>query len=65
MLSLITSKGCVPGLTEAQKIAIAKHPKKYMGRIIEVEAMELTKNGKFREPRFVRFRDDKTPISKP
>ena len=63
VLSLTTEKGCVPGLTDKQKAAIARNSKKYIGKIIEVEAMELTKNGKFREPRFIRFRDDKTPTA--
>lgn len=30
-----------------------------IGKVIEVECMELTKDGKFRMPRFVRLREDK------
>lgn len=35
--------------------------KQEIGRIIEVSCMHLTPDGKFRHPRFIRFRDDKTP----
>ncbi len=34
------------------------------GRMVEVEAAEVTKHGALRHPRFKRFRDDKQPIKK-
>ena len=45
------------GLTDAQR-AEYNNPA-LIGSLIEVEYMELTNGGKFRHPRFVRFRTDK------
>lgn len=33
------------------------------GYVVEVECMELTKDGKFRHPRFIRVREDKAPAA--
>jgi len=56
--ALVTPMGKVgTGLTDAQRDQYFKNPP--IGKIIEVEAMSLTPNGKFRHPRFVRERVDK------
>lgn len=52
--SLVTSMGNVgTGLTDEQRTL------DFIGKIIEVEVMELTPKGKFRHPRFIRVREDK------
>lgn len=54
----ITEKGKVgAGFTIAQRKQYMD--KKLIGTYIEVEVMEITKNGKWRHPRFVRLRPDK------
>lgn len=53
--ALITPRGKVSGMTDEQRIAFTKQ----LPEMIEVECMGLTKNGKFRHPRFVRERFDK------
>lgn len=53
--ALITPRGKVSGMTDEQRIAFTKQ----LPEVIEVECMGLTKNGKFRHPRFVRERFDK------
>ncbi len=53
--ALITSKGKVgTGFSDRQRDQGVP-----IGSIIEVEAMGLTPNGKFRHPRFIRVREDK------
>lgn len=44
------------GLSEAMRMA---DPSTYIGKVVEVEYRDLTKNGKFRFCSFKRFRDDK------
>lgn len=58
MGALMTDKGKVgTGFTDAMRKEYF-HPA-YVGHIIEVECMSLTKDGKFRHPRFKRVRWDK------
>lgn len=58
MGAMITDMGKVgTGLTDAQRAEFTEDSP--IGKIIEVEAMELTPSGKFRHPRFVRLRTDK------
>lgn len=60
--ALLTPMGKVgTGLTDALREELAAlHAKgELIGRMIEVEAMEITATGKFRHPRFIRFRPDK------
>lgn len=55
----ITEKGKVgTGLTRTQRKEYCT--KDLIGTYIEVECTEFTKNGKFRNPRFVRLRPDKS-----
>jgi len=54
--SLVTDKGNVgTGLKD-----IDRERTDWVGKIIEVECMSITKDGKFRHPRYVRTREDKT-----
>lgn len=56
MGALITSMGKVgTGFTDK----VREEAMNWKGKTIEVEAMELTPQGKFRHPRFVRLREDK------
>ncbi|KAB0285450.1 hypothetical protein F2P58_23335 [Vibrio fortis] len=58
--ALITPMGKVSsGLTDELRETIWNNQDEYLNQMIEVECMELTKNGKFRHPRLVRFRPDK------
>jgi len=43
------------GLTDAIRRDIYNNPEKFIGAIVEVEAMEVTPNNNLRAPRFVRF----------
>ena len=53
-----TNKGKVgTGLTKKQREEF--NTEKMIGETIEVQCMELTKNGKFRHPKFIRHRWDK------
>lgn len=53
--ALITPKGKVSGMSDEQRRTFTKQ----LPEMIEVECMGLTKNGKFRHPRFMRERFDK------
>lgn len=65
MGSVMTPKGKVgAGFTDADRERVRKLGTHAIGLIIEVACMRLTPSGKFREPRFVRFRPDKPPARK-
>ena len=53
--ALITSRGKVSGMTDEQRRDFTKE----LPEVIEVECLSLTKNGKFRHPRFIKVRFDK------
>ena len=56
--AFMTERGKVgTGLTDADRDRFYRDD--LIGTYIEVECMELTKNGKFRHPRFIRIRPDK------
>lgn len=48
------------GMTMRQRIEAFRMPP--IGHVVEVEAMERTKAGSLRHPRFIRWRDDKSPL---
>jgi hypothetical protein len=57
----ITEKGKVgSGISRQQCKEFWEKRDELLGTIIEVECMSLTKNGKFRHPRFIRLRPDKS-----
>ena len=56
MGALETALGKVgTGFTDAERDRIDES---YIGRMIEVGCWELTEDAKFKQPRFLRFRDD-------
>jgi ATP-dependent DNA ligase len=56
--AFLTDMGKVgTGLTDHERVLY--NTPDMIGQIIEVECMELTDDGKFRHPRFVRLRFDK------
>lgn len=64
MGALLTDYGKVgTGFTDAMREEFTEDFS--VGRLIEVEYMEMTPATKFRHPRFMRFRDDKTEESLP
>ena len=48
------------GLTDEDRFAAFRHPRRYLGRVVEVKAMSVTGSGNLRAPRFHRWRPDKT-----
>lgn len=58
--ALETSMGKVgTGFTDALRQELWNKRSEIIGKMIEVRCMELTSDGKFRHPSFVRFREDK------
>ena len=53
--------GRCSGFTDAQRTEITKHPQKYLGKVIEISAMEGTEAGFYRHPQFKQLRVDKGP----
>ena len=53
--------GSCSGFTDAQRLEITKHPQKYLGKVIEISAMEGTEAGFYRHPQFKQLRVDKGP----
>jgi ATP-dependent DNA ligase len=51
--------GYCSGITEELREDITANPDKYIEQVMEIGAMEVTKDGFFRHPQFSRFRDDK------
>jgi len=55
--------GKCSGMTDAERHDIWKNRDAYMGRVIDVFAQEVTKDGRFRHPVWHRFRDDVEPAT--
>jgi len=52
--------GSCSGMDDALREEISRNRESYIGRVIEIEAQErIAKTGRFRHPRFLRFRPDK------
>jgi len=51
--------GSCSGMEDALREEISRNREAYLGRVIEIEAQERFKTGRFRHPRFLRFRPDK------
>lgn len=51
--------GKCSGMDDATREALSFYPKENLGRVIEILANEREPTGRFRHPRFVRFRDDR------
>ena len=46
------------GFTDKDRTTLWNTRDSLIGKIVEVEAMEMTVAGKFRHPRFIRIRED-------
>jgi ATP-dependent DNA ligase len=58
----LVERGSVSGLTEALRADISSNPDNYIGKVIELDAMERIPDTKaLRQPVFKGFRDDKEP----
>ena len=53
--------GACSGMDDAMRVKMSKSPAAFLGKVIEVSAMETTSSGALRHPQFVRMRDDKDP----
>jgi ATP-dependent DNA ligase len=47
------------GMTDEERKKISKNPRGHVGRVVEIEFQERTKDGSLRHPRFLRWREDK------
>jgi len=59
---LLQEVGKCSGMTDLERALFASTPGTYIGRVIEVKGQELGNKGGIVFPRFVRLRDDKSPI---
>ena len=55
----LTYCGQCSGFTDEQRRVITEFPQNYLGQVMEISAMERTKDGMFRHPVYKGFRDDK------
>jgi hypothetical protein len=51
----------VGGFDDALRHEMTMHPEQYLGRVVEVAYQRVDSNGGLRHPRFIMFRDDKSP----
>lgn len=57
----LVSCGQCAGMTDAIRKDISSNPQGYIGKVLEIGAMERTKDGNFRHPVWKLLRDDKEP----
>jgi hypothetical protein len=58
----LVERGSVSGLTEELRARISSNPDEFIGKVIELDAMErIPKTKALRQPVFKQFRDDKNP----
>lgn len=55
--------GFASGMTDAEREDIWENQQAYLGRVIDITAQEVTKDGRLRHPRWLRFRDDVNPTT--
>jgi bifunctional non-homologous end joining protein LigD len=53
--------GFASGMTDPERHEIWTNREAYLGRVVDVSAQEITKDGRMRHPRWLRFRDDVSP----
>jgi ATP-dependent DNA ligase len=53
--------GSCSGMDDAMREEISNNKDKYLGKVIEIKANDRFPTGRFRHPRFIRFRPDKNP----
>lgn len=60
---VLVERGNCSGMTESVRADISANPEKYIGKVLEIDAMERIPDTKaLRQPVFKRFRDDKEAI---
>lgn len=57
----LVERGTCSGMTESLRAELSANPESYIGKVIEIDAMQRTKDKALRQPVFKRFRDDKNP----
>lgn len=57
----VVKVGRCSGMDDEVREMLSNNRKKYVGTVIEIKANERMPTGGFRHPRFIRFRDDKSP----
>jgi ATP-dependent DNA ligase len=58
---ILRSRGTCSGMTKELRAELSNNKELYIGKVIEVDGMERTKDKAIRQPVFKRFRDDKLP----
>jgi ATP-dependent DNA ligase len=57
----LVNVGFCSGISEELRKDMTENPDKYVGQVMEISAMERTKDGYFRHPQYLRMRPDKNP----
>ena len=55
--------GFASGMTDAERFEMSQTPDKFIGKVVDVFAQELTQDGRLRHPVFHRMRDDVNPTA--
>jgi ATP-dependent DNA ligase len=58
---ILVERGSVTGITKQLRAELSSNPEKYIGKVIEIDAMQRTKDKALRQPVFKGFRSDKLP----
>lgn len=58
---VLVERGSVTGITKSLRAELTANPDKYIGKVIEIDGMQRTKDKAIRQPVFKRFREDKEP----
>lgn len=53
--------GSCTGISDSMRKEFTENQDEYVGSVMEIKAMELTEDGKYRHPNFVRLHPDKNP----
>jgi len=53
--------GTCTGMDENQRQMFSENPNQFIGRVAKIKAMEITRDGAFRHPRFIMLHSDKNP----
>ena len=57
----VTKVGRSSGMTDKERLDMTRNPRKYIGKVAEFEAQEITRSGAMRHPSFVQLRPDLKP----
>jgi len=53
--------GTCSGMADEQRRMLSEDPDEYIGRVIKIQAMEITRDNAYRHPRFIMIHPDKNP----